>query len=133
MKAGIKAALPLALTALAITVAAAPAGADDGTTAKVAEKGKCTLTLSEARGLGASYVTTLKTKGTGCSDGKKVVEAFHKCRKKNGGADGRCKSKVKGYKCDEGKRTGVPGVQYSSRVACKNGSKKVVHEYTMNL
>ena len=34
---------------------------------------------------------------------------------------------------EEGKREGVPGVQYSARVACKSGSKKIVSEYTMNL
>ena len=132
MKAGMKAALGAALAVAAIGAIATPAsGSSSGT--KAAEKSKCELTLSEARNLGASYVTTLKTKGTSCGDGKKVIAAFHACRRDNGGADGRCKKKVKGYKCQEGKREGVPGVQYSAKVTCKSGSKKIVSEYTMNL
>ena len=45
-----------------------------------------------------------------------MIAAYHACRRDNGGADGRCKKKVKGYKCEEGKREGVPGVQYSAKV-----------------
>ena len=45
-----------------------------------------------------------------------MIAAYHKCRRDNGGADGRCKKKVKGYKCKEGEREGVPGVQYSAKV-----------------
>ena len=132
MKAGLKAVLAGTLAVAAIGAIAAPAGAS-GATTKVSSKSKCELTLSEARNLGASYVTTLKTKNTSCGDGKKVIAAFHGCRRDNGGADGRCKKKVKGYKCNEGSREGVPGVQYSAKVTCKSGSKKIVSEYTMNL
>ncbi len=82
--------------------------------------------------LGASYVTSLKVKNTGCGEGKKVVKAFNKCRHKNGGANGKCKSRVKGYKCNEGKRSGVPGVQYNATVKCKNGGRKVIFSYTQN-
>ena len=82
--------------------------------------------------LGTSYVTSLNVKNTSCGKGKKVVKAFNKCRHKNGGANGKCKSKVKGFKCNEGKRSGVPGVQYNAKVNCKNGGKKVVFTYTQN-
>lgn len=82
--------------------------------------------------LGASYVTSLKVKNTGCGEGKKVVKAFNECRRKNGGANGKCKSRVKGYKCNEGKRSGVPGVQYNATVKCKDGGKKVIFSYTQN-
>jgi hypothetical protein len=61
------------------------------------------------------------------------VRAFHDCRKANGGRDGRCKSRVNGYSCDEGQRTGVQGVRYNATVVCKDGSKKVTHVYDMSL
>jgi len=91
----------------------------------------CNISGQETK-LGASYVTSLSAKNTSCGTGKKVVKAFNKCRKKNGGANGHCKSKVKGFKCNEGKRNGVPGVQYSAKVKCKKGGKKVVFNYTQN-
>ena len=77
-------------------------------------------------------MTSVNVKNTGCGKGKKVVKAFNKCRHHNGGANGKCKSKVKGFKCDEGKRSGSPGVQYSAKVKCKNGGKKVVFGYTQS-
>ena len=132
MKAGIKSAIgvtAIALMAGAIT-APAQASADGGDAAK---RGKCKNTREFAQGTYASYITTYKADGTSCADAREVIAAYHDCRKANGGRDGRCKSKVKGYKCEEGKREGVQGVQYSARVVCKNGSKKIVHSYTMNL
>jgi hypothetical protein len=82
--------------------------------------------------LGASYVTSLNVKNTSCGKGEKVVKAFNKCRHHNGGANGKCHSSVKGFNCNEGKRSGVPGVQYNAKVNCKNGGKKVVFNYTQN-
>ena len=69
---------------------------------------------------------------TSCGTGKGVVKGFNKCRHQNGGRDGKCNSKVKGFKCSEGKRDGVPHVQYSSHVSCKKGGKKVAFSYTQN-
>ena len=129
MKAGVRVlvalGLVLALGAATGTAAAAP---DNGTT--IASKG-CNLSADEARSLGASYVYPLKVRNTGCSKGKKVAKAFNQCRKDHGGADGRCRSRVLGFKCDEGKRTSSP-TQYSAHVVCKNGDKKVVFDYTQN-
>jgi hypothetical protein len=133
MKAGIRTAIALGLALVVATVVAVPASAGSDGSDAVAKRGKCKLSLSEARSLGASYVTKLKVKNTSCGKGKKVAKAFHECRKDNGGADGRCKSRVLGFKCKEGKREGVPDVQYSAKVKCKKGSKKVVQNYTMNL
>ena len=90
----------------------------------------CNISGEETH-LGASYVTSLNVKNTSCGKGKKVVKAFNKCRHHHGGANGKCKSKVKGYNCNEGKRSGSPA-QYYAKVKCKNGGKKVVFEYTQN-
>ena len=132
MKAGIKAAVGVAAIALVATASVAPAqaSADGGDAAK---RGKCKNTRAFAQGTFASYITSYKAKNTSCGDAREVIAAFHECRKENGGRDGRCSSSVQGYSCDEGKREGVEGVQYSARVVCKSGSKKVVHSYTMNL
>jgi hypothetical protein len=132
MKAGIRIALTLALALAAIAGATAQAGAS-GEAGQVATKSKCQLTLQTARSTYASYITKLSVRNTSCSKGLKVVRAYHECRKAHGGRDGHCKSKVDGYKCDEGKREGVPHVQYDARVVCKKGAKKVTHSYTMNL
>ncbi|MDP9188135.1 MAG: hypothetical protein M3O25_02670 [Actinomycetota bacterium] len=81
--------------------------------------------------LGASYVTSLKVDGVTCAKGETTIKAYHRCRKANGGAV--CTSPGKGFKCKEGKRVGVPGVQYSATVKCKKGSKKRVKSaYTQN-
>src|SRR5687767_99039 len=102
MKAGFKTTLALGLTALAFGGATtATAGAGGGDTGEVqAKRGDCKITLSLARSTFATYVESLNVKGTSCDKGWKVVRAFHECRKENGGKDGRCKKKVKRYKCD---------------------------------
>lgn len=129
MRARTTAGLGFALTIAVCAIAAIPAGASTG--AKAELKGTCSLTADEAESLGTSYVLPLKVKGTSCSKGEKVVKAFNQCRKDNGGADGRCKSKVLGFKCDEGKRESAP-TQYNAAVSCKKGSKKVSFHYTQN-
>lgn len=78
----------------------------------------------------ASYVTSIKTSRVGCAKAKKVVKAYHKCRRTKAG---KCKSRVQGFKCTEGRRSTVPGVQYSTKVTCKKGSRKIVSSYTQNL
>lgn len=90
---------------------------------------KCNIRGQE-RKLGASYVTKLKVRGVSCRKGKKVVRAFHACRKQNGGADGYCRRKVKRFRCGEN-REGI-SIQYSSTVKCRKGGKRVNHTYTQN-
>jgi hypothetical protein len=85
--------------------------------------------------LGASYVTSLKVQGVGCTKGEKVVKAYHQCRHQNGGAAGTCGSTLLGFKCKDGKRTGVPNVQYNATAKChkvSNPSKRVKSRYTQN-
>src|SRR5215470_363009 len=85
--------------------------------------------------LGASYVTSLKVQGVSCTKGEKVVKAYHQCRHQNGGAAGTCSATLSGFKCKDGKRTGVPNVQYNATAKChkvSNPSKRVKSRYTQN-
>jgi hypothetical protein len=71
--------------------------------------------------------------GLSCFKGKQIIRAFHKCRLNHGGPAGRCPNRILRYRCAEGQRSGVPGVQFNGRVACRRGEKKVVSTYTQNL
>ena len=85
--------------------------------------------------LGASYVTSLKVQGVSCAKGEKVIKAYHQCRHQNGGAAGTCGGTLLGFKCKDGKRTGVPNVQYNATAKChkvSNASKRVKSRYTQN-
>jgi hypothetical protein len=92
----------------------------------------CQLTAKEQRGLGASYVTSLKVEGTTCAKGKGVTLAFNDCRTAGGKPQGVCNRKVGHYTCTEKRYDSVPGVQYSSKVTCSWGAKKVLSTYTQN-
>ena len=91
----------------------------------------CKLSVDEQRSFGPTYVQQLETKGVSCRKGKKVVRAYHQCRyaAPKPGLKGRCTNKVKKFKCDEGKRTKLPGANYWAKVSCKQGSAKVSHIY----
>jgi len=85
--------------------------------------------------LGASYVTSLKVQGVSCAKGEKVIKAYHQCRHQNGGPAGTCSNTLLGFKCKDGKRTGVPNVQYNATAKChktSNASKRVKSQYTQN-
>lgn len=109
----------LLLAAFALTL---PASAAAGT---------CNISGQE-RKLGATYVTSLKTKGVSCRKGKRVVKAFNACRHENG-AGGRCNRRVLRFRCSEDRFNELKGVQYDSRVTCKRGAKRVRFTYTQNV
>jgi hypothetical protein len=92
----------------------------------------CTLSTQDQRHLGASYVTSLKVEGTTCAKGKGVTLAFNNCRTAGGKPQGVCDRKVGHYSCTEKRYDAVPGVQYSSKVTCTWGAKKVLSTYTQN-
>lgn len=115
----------VALTAALMSTAGAGAAA-------APSKSSCNLSPHEQRHLGASYVTSLSVKRTSCAKGKKVTKAFNKCRHNHGGAAGHCHASVKGYSCSENRYDVLHGVQYSSKVTCKHGSKRVKFSYTQN-
>jgi hypothetical protein len=83
------------------------------------------------KSLGASYVTSLKVAGVSCAKGENLVRRYHACRKDKGGAV--CGSPGLGFRCKEGKRQKVPGVQYSSTMKCRKGEKRVKSSYTQNI
>ena len=80
--------------------------------------------------LGATYVISLKVSGTSCRNGKRVVRAYHACRKRNGGRDGRCRGVLR-YRCTERRLNVIPS-QYDARARCKRTGREVFHKYTQN-
>ena len=79
---------------------------------------------------GDGYFTTLKVSGVSCARGRDVALAYYRCRLRNGGIDGRCRSRVLRFSCTERRRT-IP-TQINSRVTCKRGGTSVVHTYQQN-
>ena len=118
-----------ALLAAIAVLATTPVLASAGPQAQAARK--CHLTRSEQDNLGTSYVLTLRVDGTRCANGKKVVRAYHRCRRANGGRDGRCKREVYGYRCSERRLDVIPS-QYDARVRCKKPGREIFHIYTQN-
>jgi hypothetical protein len=79
---------------------------------------------------GQGYFTSLDVSHTSCATGVKVTKAHYRCRTRHG-KKGRCTSRVLGYRCTEGKRNSIP-TEYTARVTCKNGTRKVVYTYQQN-
>jgi hypothetical protein len=107
-------------------------GASAATPTAAASATSCQLSTKDQRHLGASYVTSLEVEGTTCAKGKGVTLAFNNCRTSGGKPQGTCNRKVGHYTCTEKRYDAVPGVQYSSKVTCTWGAKKVLSTYTQN-
>lgn len=118
--------LALAVLAAAGTaaVAAAPAGAE-GPTATAA------ATCKPGKYPGDGYFTSLQVTRVSCTTGRKVAGAHYRCRVRNGGRKGYCRSRVLGYRCTESKRQSIP-TEFNARVTCVDGRKKVVFTYQQN-
>jgi len=116
------------LLPLGIAGPARAADGDAGPQAAAAALKRCDISGRERR-LGATYVTSLSASGVSCSYAERLVRAFHRCRRRNGGADGRCR-RVLRFRCSE-RRTSSP-VQYDSRTSCRRGGDRVVFRYTQN-
>jgi hypothetical protein len=128
----------VALCCLAAAVFA-PAQAPLGGIAQAAERA-CDYTYKnprypEYKGKGG-YFTSLRVTNTSCKDGKRQMVAWYKCRIKKG-VKGKCtRSKVRGYKCTEKRgpvQSGRGGDEFSARVTCRTGSKKIVHTYDQRI
>ena len=64
-----------------------------------------------------------------------MIKAYHRCRHMNGGPAGYCSGTVLGFNCKDGKRTGVPNVQYDATAKCRkasNSTKRIKSAYTQN-
>jgi hypothetical protein len=81
----------------------------------------------DGRKLGTTYVTRLTATGVTCTKAKSVVKAFHRCRRANGGAKGRCTSRVQGFRCTE-TRESIP-TQFDARATCRDGSRVIRFNY----
>lgn len=115
--------LALLLAAAALLVAAAPpsaSAAGDAPTATAAKR----CAVGDSRSYGTTYVRWIKTRRVGCRRARKLVRAFHKCRR---GPKGRC-ARVKRFRCRENRTVGRGS--FDSNVRCKRGRKVVKHGYT---
>ena len=109
--------LSAAVAALAIAVAAAaPAGASYHT-----------CRIGDQTSYGPTYVTKISASGVSCTTARRVVRAFHRCRRANGVA-GRCRHRVLRFRCSETR--GYGHGQFSSKVICRHGLARVRHTYT---
>jgi len=121
----------LALCAV-VFVAAGCGGGSSSNDSTSSNLSPCNIN-GKQQNLGASYETSIQVSGVPCPQAEQVVQAYHQCRQKNGGAGGTCDSPVNGFTCTEGSRQQVPGVQYNATVDCKQGSKEIKSTYTQNL
>jgi hypothetical protein len=114
----------IALVAATGLVAGAPAASASATHAARA--------CSPPEYPGNGYFTSLNVKRTTCAKGRKVARAHHRCRTKNG-IKGRCHHRVLRYRCKESRPSSarIP-TQYSARVTCKRGTRRVVFVYQQN-
>ncbi len=111
--------LPLALLAALAVVALAGVGT-------ASAKG-----CSPAKYPGDGYFTSLSVNGTSCSAGRTVQRNHYRCRVRNGGKDGRCRSRVDGYSCSE--RRNRISTEINGRVSCRKGSRRISFTYQQNL
>lgn len=100
--------------------AAAPA-AGDGPIATAAKR----CSVGDSRSYGTTYVRWIRTRNVGCKRAKRLVRAFHGCRK---GPRGTC-GRVSGFRCRE-RRFNKSSFSFDSNVRCKRGGKVVKHGYT---
>jgi hypothetical protein len=125
--------ISISLAAVVIGAAALPSTSGaSGSPVATASKA-CSLKGQYRHFPPASYVTSLHVRHTTCARGKKVIRAYHRCRANHGGANGQCPNRVFGFRCKEGKRQRVPGVQYNATVHCSKGIRRVTSTYTQNI
>jgi hypothetical protein len=124
--------LALALTGLIAGFAAQTGAASP--VAHAASFSPCDIS-GKQQNLGASYVTSLKVQGVSCTKAEKVITAYHQCRHQSGGPGGNCSRTVLGFRCKDGRRNGVPNVQYDAIAKCRkasDSSKRIKSAYTQN-
>jgi hypothetical protein len=79
---------------------------------------------------GTGYFTSLTVERVSCSAGRSVALAYYRCRTRTGPA-GRCRSRVRGYRCRE-RRNAIP-TEIDARVTCRRGARRVTHTYQQDL
>ena len=116
--------LALLLAALAL-LSFTPTSSADAPTATTAK----TCNVGDYRGYGTTYVRWIRARNVSCRRARRLVRAFHKCRK---GARGRC-HRVDGFRCRENRNFSPDGYQFDSTATCRRGGKVVKHGYTQNI
>ena len=96
--------------------------------ARAASSTTCDI-RKDGRKLGTTYVTSLKVSHVSCTAAKRVVKAFHACRREAGGVKGRCEKRVRGYRCTERRGDTIP-TQFSAKVTCKRSPRSIRFSYT---
>ena len=115
--------IPLAtglVVLLGLLVVSAGARAASSTTCDIRKDG---------RKLGTTYVTSLKVSHVSCTTAKRVVKAFHACRREAGGVKGHCDRRVRGYRCTERRGNTIP-TQFSAKVTCRRSPRSIRFNYT---
>ncbi len=122
------------LISLVLAAAIAGCGGGDSSsddTATAAALTTCNIN-GKQRDFNASYVTSIQVSKATCPQAEEVVAMYHHCRLQTGHPDGTCDATVRGFKCTEGPRQSVPGVQYNGTVDCRNGDLEIRSTYTQN-
>jgi hypothetical protein len=83
--------------------------------------------VGNTRGYGPTYLLKLSVSGTSCRNGKSLVRAYYDCRKRHGGRKGHCSGAL-GYRCSEHRFDTIPS-QFSARVKCSKGGRRINHTY----
>ena len=122
----------LAATALtaALALSAVPSVAGTAPVAGSAALHNCKMTIRQEQQLGATYVVKLQVSHVTCATGKKVVRAFHHCRKAHGGLKGRCPHSVSvlGYHCTDKQTRNAREINGVGN--CTRGTRRVRNYYT---
>jgi hypothetical protein len=90
----------------------------------------CSLSPTQQRHSGSTYLLALSVKGLSCSKGMGVQKAFQSCRHGTAGHRS-CARKVSGHKCRQAILSSSK-TQYDAKVSCTRGSKAVKFTYTQN-
>jgi hypothetical protein len=120
------------MLAIALAAALLGCGGDESSgNTPTAALSSCDIS-GKQQNLGASYVTTIEVAEVSCEKAELVITGYHRCRQQNGGAGGTCNGEVGGFRCTEGPRQSVPGVQFNATADCKKGDAEIKSSYTQN-
>jgi hypothetical protein len=79
---------------------------------------------------GSGYFYSITVRNVGCRKGRKVTLAHYRCRTESG-RKGRCHHRVLRYRCRERRYAVIP-TQYSAKVTCRRGDRRVIYRYQQN-
>ena len=108
--------VPLVLAVAALAATASPAAASYHS-----------CSLGSWANKGSWYVTSMAVQHVTCGKGKRVVLAFQRCRHAHG-KKGHCRHRVLHFRCRETR--GYGHGQFTGKVVCRRGHKRVRHTYT---